>query len=99
MGRPSPTRLTATTGERDGVLVGGAARRYARTVRDEGDALPVSVDEVALRARALETVLGLARIAASATRAEELAQRAVAAVQAYTGAPGVCIFRYDEAGR
>ncbi len=65
------------------------------------DALPppTSAEDLELRARALETVLALARISATAEGLQALAAEAVAVVQAYTGCPAVCIFRYDEIRR
>ncbi len=60
---------------------------------------PISPGDIELRAKALETVLALARISATAEGLEALAAQAVAVVQAYTAAPAVCIFLYDERRR
>jgi signal transduction histidine kinase/CheY-like chemotaxis protein len=68
---------------------------------DEGTPC-LAADETAspeLHRRALDAVLALTAIVASARSEEELAERAVEAVQRYTGAAGVAIYLHDEPRR
>jgi len=59
----------------------------------------VGGEDLAIRARSLETVLELARILAAADGLATLAERAVEAIQRYTGCPGVALFRLDRPRR